>query len=180
MKKFLYSPLAVLLTMLIFQASPWCAEQQATMKAPEFITIGTISNLFNPVDFNHQLHIEYAACSECHHHTTGSLPSRPHCATCHNSRKAADLVACRDCHLPRQDHTKAGDGKLSDIYHIDIPGLIGVYHLSCIDCHETIGTGPTECVECHTMTAQGEHFYQIDKAKTGTTTSPASSEMKTE
>ncbi len=102
------------------------------------------------VAFDHDLHDGYAACVECHHHVTGSPPSNPFCASCHPKAVLLDSVACQDCHaierfaddyLENQNQTKR--------YHFDTVGLKGAYHLRCINCHLTVGTGPVGCEECH-------------------------------
>jgi len=181
MKNVFLIPLIAVLVAIIFQRLPICYAQSSGDSPPAAITIDYLSNVYGPVSFDHQLHTDYASCSECHHHTTGCLPSRANCATCHITGKKAASVACRSCHLRYQDRKEImPDTAASSIYHIDIPGLKGAYHLSCIDCHEIIGTGPTKCSQCHTMTVSGKQFYQIHRAKDQKTASPALSGKKTE
>lgn len=155
---------ALALAIILFHQSPMCGERPAEDKPAAAVIINHLTNLYTPVTFDHQLHADYASCSECHHHTTGLLPSRPKCAACHKVGKKTGPVACRSCHQPSMDRTTIkGSTASGSIYHIDIPALVGAYHLSCIDCHEIIGTGPTQCNECHTMTERGKQFYQIRK-----------------
>ncbi|MBL4902469.1 cytochrome c3 family protein [Desulfocapsa sp. AH-315-G09] len=127
--------------------------------APETVTIDVMSNLYGPVEFNHEMHVEYASCQECHHHTTGEIIADPNCARCHHSHDENDVVSCSECHVAdrfNEEYIKTlEDPKL---FHIDKPGLKGAYHLNCIGCHD-ITSGPVGCVECHTMTEAGEKMF---------------------
>ncbi len=117
-------------------------------EAPDEVFLNSFSNV--PVAFDHQLHVSYAACVECHHQTTGDTPSDPACNSCHRSGGEGTSIACRDCHArDRFNHEYLSELKTTTRYHIDILGLKGAYHLKCIHCHEAIGTGPTACDECH-------------------------------
>ncbi len=165
MIRLLYISCFMVVTAVIFHGSPLCNESFKHDGPPDTVSIDALSSLYEAVAFNHQLHADYAACSECHHHTTGGLPSRPYCAACHHSAKKANSVACRSCHPAQENSGKQGNVLPSaHKYHIDVPGLIGAYHLQCIDCHEGIGTGPVQCSECHAMTAKGKEFFLVDKA----------------
>ncbi len=137
--------------------------------APEQVTIDSMERLYAPVEFDHAMHIEYASCQECHHHTTNGTVADPNCARCHHDGEEADVVACIDCHAAdrfNQDYLKTLENPR--LYHIDKPGLKGAYHLNCIGCHETT-SGPTGCQECHTMNDAGEKMFNTGKH------SPASS-----
>jgi len=115
---------------------------------PENVILQDIGT--TPVAFDHALHASYAACVECHHHTTGDTPSDPVCRGCHRSATRSSSVSCRECHpIDRYSPDYLEYLNTTTRYHIDIPGLKGAYHLNCIACHETIGTGPTACDACH-------------------------------
>ncbi len=136
----------ILLLCLILPAS--AAAGMDREEAPDEVFLNSFSDV--AVAFDHQLHVSYAACVECHHHTTGDTPSDPVCNSCHRSGGEADSVACRDCHArDRFGHDYLSKLNTTTRYHIDIPGLKGAYHLSCMRCHEAIGTGPTACGDCH-------------------------------
>ncbi len=127
--------------------------------APENITIDSMSNLYGPVEFNHEMHVDYASCQECHHHTTGEIVTDPNCARCHHSHDENELVSCSECHVTdrfSEEYLKTLEKP--ELYHIDIPGLKGAYHLNCISCH-IITSGPTGCQECHVMTVAGEQRF---------------------
>lgn len=114
------------------------------------LVIDSLADRFTPVSFDHELHDSYANCIECHHHTTGEPPSDQACLPCHRSTTTADVVGCRGCHpTNRFSHAYLEEQDATTRYHIDIPGLLGAYHLNCISCHEGIGTGPTDCQGCH-------------------------------
>ncbi len=173
-------PLLAACITILYQGVPVSIAQSTVDSPPAAVSIDQLTDLFGPVSFDHQLHTDYASCSECHHHTTGCLPSRSSCAACHRASEQAASVACRSCHLAvhnPQENTTAKDS--SNRYHIDIPGLKGAYHLLCIDCHEITAAGPLECNECHTLTARGEQFYQVQRIKDSRTQTPAPADLKT-
>jgi len=181
MSRLLLTLCFTLIVTVIFQDSPLCNENSKHQRPAKQITISVISNLYQPVSFNHQLHRDYAACSECHHHTTGCLPSRPYCAACHTTGATVDSVACHSCHPAKKNGKQLTDQQQHEqVYHIDIPGLIGAYHLLCIDCHEGIGTGPVDCGGCHVMVKKGQQFFYTEKANALLTTSQNSPEMTRE
>mgnify|MGYP001552142977 FL=1 len=126
------------------------------------IEIGTIATLYSPVLFDHELHVKYASCVECHHHTTGEEPSDPYCLPCHSGEKGIAQNSCNECHTNGSvDETESDTSVVT--YHNDVPTLKGAYHLNCIDCHEGIGTGPIRCSGCHVLTGAGEKFYKTEK-----------------
>jgi len=127
-------------------ATAVCADGGAD--PPVEVQIEILSERYEPVLFDHELHDGYASCVECHHHTTADPPSDPNCLPCH--REGAELaeVGCSDCHLVDR-YAARDDGDDMPAYHNDTPGLIGAYHLNCISCHRAID-GPVGCEDCHT------------------------------
>lgn len=130
-------------------------EVKAAPEAPAgVIEIGTIAKMYGPVSFDHPLHDGYASCVECHHHLTGEAPSNPTCIACHRIGVVADKLSCGSCHaIERFSTPYLEQQNLTQRYHIDTPGLKGAYHLNCIRCHETVGTGPLACLDCHARVA---------------------------
>lgn len=127
-------------------ASNLCASGVA--QPPDEVRISFLSDIYEPVLFDHALHDGYASCVECHHHVIVDPPSDPVCLPCHNEGKELAAVGCSDCHpVDRYAAQQNPANKL--IYHNDTPGLIGAYHRNCISCHRVIGTGPVGCEECH-------------------------------
>lgn len=148
-------------TLLAVLAATAC--QAATnweVEAPEQLVLDRLGKLYGPVHFDHQLHADYAACVECHHHTTGAPPSDPHCLNCHDGTQEFSDVSCSSCHAadPYAETDRKSTPEVR--YHLDIPGLKGAYHLSCLGCHQAVGAGPTECADCHQLTPEGEAFYR--------------------
>ncbi len=145
----------------------WGLAPHAALAAdgPGVVELGSLSNLFEPVTFNHTMHTDVAkSCAECHHHTLGDAPIDKTCARCHRANQPADSVACRECH-PANRFAADYLAKLEanpQLYHTGKPGLKGVYHRKCLGCHRTMD-GPTGCEDCHKMTEKGEAFYRTGK-----------------
>jgi len=103
---------------------------------------------------------KFAACVQCHHHTTGGEVTDPNCLRCHAKSGEANTVSCQECHssdrFSKEDLSKRDNPSL---YHIDKPGLKGAYHLNCVGCHQQTG-GPTGCQDCHTMTEAGKRCFK--------------------
>lgn len=127
--------------------------------APENVTIDYLQELYEAVEFDHQMHAEAYTCNACHHHTTGDGPKNENCGKCHANSAASDDVSCSGCHQikdktpsPLTSHTE------DNLYHIDKPGIKGALHLQCLSCHETEG-GPTGCQDCHAFTPEGKKRF---------------------
>lgn len=125
---------------------------------PGVVKIDNLSDLYQGVTFDHQMHQDIATCAKCHHHTTGEA-AEPQCANCHQGRTTT-TVACRDCHVAQPFSAAYIREKEEDRgrYHIDKPGLKAAYHRSCLGCHEETG-GPTGCEDCHAKTPAGAALY---------------------
>lgn len=124
---------------------------------PEIVTIDTLKELYEAVDFDHATHMEIYSCGSCHHHTTGDEATNTSCNTCHAGSESSDKVACIGCHTP-EGFRPANSGK--GVYHIDKPGLKGALHLQCTGCHKENG-GPIECTDCHALTPAGKKRFRI-------------------
>lgn len=116
---------------------------------PKDVLLGSLSNIYEPVPFNHSGHVSTAGgCVDCHHqHGTVDVTS---CSDCHRFDPAAfkkNVIAgkvkpCRECHLAT-----------------DQPGKVGLktaYHKACFKCHKAdVGSGVknlTGCTEmCHVL-----------------------------
>ncbi|HHB76905.1 MAG TPA: class III cytochrome C [Desulfobulbus sp.] len=131
--------------------------------APAAVVIDFLQNLYEPVHFDHTMHLDMATCSHCHHHTIGTGPANPLCARCHAGAGEGDIVACSDCHDAQpftvENLKKTAEPKL---FHIDKPGLMAAFHINCRGCHEEAG-GPTGCQDCHKMTEAGEKRFNTGK-----------------
>lgn len=126
---------------------------------PDSVTLNSQSKLYKPFDFNHAKHIQLTKeCSDCHHHTTGTLVQDTNCIRCHRNSSETSTVSCKGCHLPDPFSADAIKGKDRKNYHNDIPGLKAAMHINCINCHEKM-TGPTGCQDCHQRSHEGDAFY---------------------
>lgn len=86
----------------------------SAMDAPETVEIYALSNLYQPVEFNHQLHTEVTRdCSVCHHHTTphhttGTGTTDIYCAKCHGQFEEIDVDSCADCYSDEPFSAESG------------------------------------------------------------------------
>ena len=132
--------------------------------APETIEINALAKYYEPVEFNHQLHVDVAEdCSVCHHHATGTGTLDPYCAKCHGGFEELETVSCADCHSAdpfsaESIHRQSQE----DIFHVDMNGLKGAYHQNCLGCHKEMD-GPTGCQDCHSRTEAGDQLYRTGK-----------------
>jgi hypothetical protein len=126
---------------------------------PDTVTIDTLSELYEPVEFNHAQHIEMAACSDCHHHTVGTVSTRWNCIKCHKTPLEGESINCSDCHTKDPFGSKyLATLENPELFHKEKPGLKGAFHLNCIGCHQETG-GPTGCEDCHAMNEAGEKRF---------------------
>lgn len=132
------------------------------ISVPDSITLNSNGKLYNEFSFNHARHIQVTKeCSNCHHHTTGTLVEDPNCIRCHRNSGENKIITCRGCHSS-EPFTAEGLKELSSNpsrYHRDKPGLKGAMHQACIGCHTKQKQGPAGCVDCHTRKKQGDAFY---------------------
>lgn len=131
---------------------------------PEQVSLDTMVELFDAVEFDHDMHTELGEdCSVCHHHTTGTGTTDDRCISCHANSDELATVACINCHVIDPFSSEQLSQKSQEIYqfHIDKPGLKAAYHWNCIGCHEEMD-GPIGCEDCHARTPEGDAFYHKD------------------
>jgi hypothetical protein len=128
---------------LVFAAAFLFAE---SARMPGVLTLGSISENYTAVTFDHPKHAALAdGCASCHHHGEGDRAS---CKGCHNLGSSAfknsvvtSFMPCSNCH--------AGN----DRDNPSMPGLKVAYHKKCFECHRgmgNVGLDPTGCTElCH-------------------------------
>ena len=120
------------------------------MEAPDSLLLDSLTGIYQGVRFDHGLHDSHASCVECHHHVTGKPSVEPACKSCHRFGTTDNPVDCKSCHLvDRFSEESLSPPRNHTVYHIDIAGLIGAYHLKCVGCHLSITAGPTGCQDCH-------------------------------
>jgi Class III cytochrome C family len=128
-------------------------------EAPDSISLDSLVQLYEKVNFDHAKHISLVKdCAECHHHTTGTLVEDANCVRCHKNSGATAVVACKGCHSIQTFSAEALRGKSRNAYHVDKLSLKGAYHQNCMGCHKKTG-GPTGCLDCHALQKKGEAFY---------------------
>jgi hypothetical protein len=123
------------------------ASSPAASSGPGTVRLESISNLYEPVSFDHEMHTEIAEnCSQCHHEHPSAEQSN--CRDCHtlsasDFKKSAtsSFTACQECH---------GDFDSSEP---NFPGLKAAYHRTCFKCHREMGdvaVDPSGCTQkCH-------------------------------
>jgi hypothetical protein len=132
------------------------------ISVPDSVNLNENGKLYEPFNFSHAKHIQLTnECSDCHHHTTGTLMEDPNCIRCHRNSSENKTVQCRGCHLadPFSAATLREKDRNLKVYHLDKPGLKGALHQNCIGCHSKKAKGPTGCVDCHARTKNGDTFY---------------------
>ncbi len=132
------------------------------ISVPDSVQLNGNGKLYGSFNFNHAGHIRTAKeCSECHHHTTGTLVEDPNCIRCHRNSSENKVVKCSGCHLaePFSAATLREKDSNRTVYHLDKPGLKGAMHQSCINCHSKKAKGPVGCLECHKRMKTGDAFY---------------------
>ena len=132
------------------------------LSVPDTVTMNSSGKLYEQFQFDHAKHIKVTKeCSDCHHHTTGTLVEDPNCIRCHRNSGQSKDVSCRGCHT--KDPFSAQGIKERDsnphIYHLDKPGAKGALHQSCIGCHTKGKKGPVACTACHKKKKEGDAFY---------------------
>jgi hypothetical protein len=115
---------------------------------PEAVTIGALSNKFEPVEMKHRQHVSklLEGCQDSRlaayfHSPTGTL-----CQGCHHNSPASKTPPnCGNCHAQVHGQT-AFDAKGETR-----PGLLAAQHNQCMRCHKEMGVKPvaTACTECH-------------------------------
>ena len=154
--------LAGMIVVLFFLAAPAFGAGGDT---PASVLIDSLSQLYNGVDFDHELHIGVEEdCSVCHHHGFGNGVADKQCARCHSDSKGTSSVACNDCHVKEPftvEHIREMEAD-PHRYHIDMTGLKAAYHLRCLNCHVEM-EAPTGCVDCHERTDAGDRFFHSGK-----------------
>lgn len=125
---------------------------------PATVVLDTLQELYEPVEFDHEMHMEGYDCETCHHHTTGNGTEHPVCGRCHANTLSSEEVGCIKCHGAT---THSVEEDIPTIYHIDKPGLKGALHLQCIGCHRQEG-GTIGCRGCHELTDAGRKRFHLE------------------
>jgi hypothetical protein len=100
------------------------AEGLSPKPSPSVVSLGLLSDLYEPVVFNHERHAKMSAMGRG-------------CIVCHHYSPRGQTPPCKACH---------GDG--ANPKNLRQPGLRGAYHRQCLGCHRE-WNHETACVECH-------------------------------
>ena len=148
--------LAGIMVVLLLAAVPGLS---LGISVPDNVTLNSQSKIYEPFQFNHAKHIQLTKeCSDCHHHTTGTLMQDPNCIRCHRNSGATQEVSCKGCHVADPFSAATLKSKDPKTYHIDKPGVKAAMHITCIGCHKK-ASGPTGCLDCHSRKKEGDALY---------------------
>ena len=132
-------------------------------EGPDEIELGSLSNIYEAVTFDHGMHEDIATCATCHHHTTGMAAEDTKCLPCHAASGEAAEVACSACHVTRPGNAeKIKESQAVNLYHTDSTGLKRAYHLKCMGCHEEMDAA-SGCEDCHPKPADHLKVSQTSK-----------------
>jgi hypothetical protein len=115
---------------------------------PGTVVLGGISDKYEPVTFDHAMHLNFMeSCGQCHHqHPRASSLT---CQGCHSIEKkvyrdsaaVSSFISCQSCHGQYDPGSP------------NMPGLKAAYHRTCFECHRgmgQLGQGPEGCTQqCH-------------------------------
>lgn len=116
---------AIILALCLAGISVSFAQKSDTShEPPAKIEIDVLSNIFEPVYFEHKLHADMTTMGKS-------------CATCHHYAPDSLYQACGECHLSKESEAS-----------LAMPTLNGAYHRNCLNCHQD-WTGDDVCETCH-------------------------------
>lgn len=148
--------LAGLMVILLLATVPGTSQG---ISVPDTVILNSQNKLYEPFKFDHAKHIKLTKeCSDCHHHTTGTMVQDANCIRCHRNSSETKVVSCKGCHQVDPFSAATIKGKDPKLYHNDKPSIKAAMHRNCIGCHEKT-QGPTGCMDCHQRTKDGDAFY---------------------
>jgi hypothetical protein len=126
---------------ILLEARPEKAPVYTEEEITEKIRIGKLSRKYEAVDFPHRKIVNKIAenmgdnkLALYFHAEKGTTCSGCH----HNAPLTTQPSACDSC------HTKTFNDK--DMHK---PGIVGAYHLQCMECHTTMQINKLGCTDCH-------------------------------
>ncbi len=138
--------ICITLTVAVFPVRLFAGDADP-MAQPGVVVLDSLSDQYDAVTFDHEMHVMAAEeCAQCHHQH-GSRVTRA-CGDCHTLNSEVfkrtvvhTFMPCKDCHGQYNPDTP------------QMPGLKGAYHRTCFECHRgmgQLGLDPTGCTEmCH-------------------------------
>ena len=130
-------------------AQPAPAKPFPAVEVPETVTIGALSNDFEPSVFPHRKIYEALVKGAADSGLASAFHTSPTamCAACHHNSPIADLKTppkCASCHGIEADKMATSVNK---------PSLKAAYHQQCMACHDRMKIekpAATDCAGCHT------------------------------
>ncbi len=122
------------------------AALSVALRIPGVVVLDSISNIYEPVKFDHATHSKIAeGCVTCHHEHPANAET---CRDCHRVDEgvfkkslSGTFMSCDSCHGKYDPETP------------NMPGLKVAYHRKCFQCHKgmgMIGKDPKGCTQiCH-------------------------------
>jgi hypothetical protein len=115
------------------------AKRMDTKDIPENIILKDLVDKYEPVNFPHgkivntiARNIKENKLAQYFHSDKGTL-----CLGCHHNSPATDKpTRCKSC------HGKPFNG-------MDLPGIMGAYHIQCMGCHTKMKIDQVGCTDCH-------------------------------
>jgi len=126
---------------LLLESRPEKPETYSQEDIPEKIVMDKFSKKYEPVEFPHRKivnsiteKIKDSKLANYFHAEKETV-----CSGCHHNIPVSEkLTGCSNCHP-----------KTFNVKDMHKPGIIGAYHIQCMDCHATMGIEKVGCVECH-------------------------------
>jgi hypothetical protein len=140
------------------------------MEAPEEVELAALSNIYEPVVFDHAMHMYMTSCAACHHHTVGMPAEDGRCVRCHATSAQADDAACTGCHAAGNGRAGQLKEAAADLFHSEATGLKRAYHLQCLGCHKEMEAA-SGCEDCHpkkessSKVSQGDDILKITSTR---------------
>ena len=126
---------------IMLEQRPVQAQIYEEQDIPEKIIIKELSDKYEPVEFPHRQIVNKIAqnikdnkLAAYFHADKGTL-----CQGCHhNSPATKKPTSCKSCH-----------GKPFNEKDMNKPGIMGAYHIQCMECHTNMKIDNNDCTDCH-------------------------------
>ena len=126
---------------ILLESRPEKPEYHVQEDIPEKLTIKKFAKKYEPVEFPHRKivnkiteNIADSKLATTFHAQKGTICSGCH----HNAPPSKKTTGCGNCHA-----------KTFNAKDMHKPGIIGAYHIQCMECHTTMKIKKNGCVDCH-------------------------------
>jgi len=129
------------LAKMMIEQRPMQSQTFDAKDIPEKIVIKDLSDKYEPVDFPHRQIVNKIAqnikdnkLAAYFHADKATL-----CQGCHHNSPATEKpTSCKSCH-----------GKPFNEKDMNKPGIMGAYHIQCMECHTNMKIDNNGCTDCH-------------------------------